>query len=112
MGKNDKVEISATLYHATWCGYCKEIMPEWSTLQERVLSRDVKHDKTQFKINAIESENIPSNATVEGKSIAGFPTIAIDIKKGDLHQQITYKGKRTADEMAEFLKIIADRAQD
>lgn len=85
-----------TLYHATWCGHCKTFMPEWDKL--------IKQKLDGITYNSYEAEQIEAqNATINGKPLAGFPTIKITLINDGKKTEIDYMGKRRADEITNFI---------
>ena len=62
------LDNNITLYHANWCGHCKNFMPTWNAL------KDV-FDKNNVTYAEYESDN--NSAEVSAAGIRGFPTIRI-----------------------------------
>jgi hypothetical protein len=86
------------LYHATWCGHCKTFMPEWEKLTSKI--KNNKH----ITFNSYDSEQEEAkNATINGGSLKGFPTIKITIDDNGKKTEIDYMGKRRADEIIDFI---------
>lgn len=87
------------LFHATWCGHCKDFAPEWKTLIEKLKG-------SPFKTVDMESKD-PSIAQ---HNIAGFPTIRFypfGFEQADKYAE--YKGDRTAAGVLDFIgKVVAD----
>jgi thiol-disulfide isomerase/thioredoxin len=60
--------IEVILYHANWCGHCKDFIPEWTKLKEAFKPMGIKYKEYEADKNKIE---------VDRANIAGFPTIVI-----------------------------------
>tara|TARA_Y100000589_G_scaffold327871_1_gene370667 strand:- start:297 stop:647 length:351 start_codon:yes stop_codon:yes gene_type:complete len=73
-----------TLYHANWCGHCKNFKPTWDGL------------KSFFQENNIEFAEYEDTANpkeIEDAKVEGFPTIRITKD----NNEYDYFGERTAD---------------
>lgn len=80
---------SLILYHASWCGHCKNLMPIWNQLEQYI-----KSNKPNINVNKILCDN-----NQECKNLAGYPTI-IYIKDGIKH---VFNKERTLDNLRKFL---------
>ena len=92
------------LLHASWCGHCQRLMPEWEKMESEIRSSPL-NDKVE--IVKIESENMESElpkykAMTLRKTIPmeGYPTIAM-IRGGNV---ITYGGERTAGNIKKWIQ--------
>jgi len=77
------------LYHANWCGHCKNFLPTW---QQFV--------KEHPEINAEDIECSNEENKNKCANIEGFPTVILF--KDD--QQIQYNGERTIDALYNFVQ--------
>lgn len=77
-------ETKITLYHANWCGHCKNFLPQWNALTKYFDSNNISHQDFEDQINPLE---------IEKAGINGFPTIRIS--KND--KEYDYVGERSVD---------------
>ena len=106
------IKIKTTLYHAEWCGHCKNFMPEWAKFVENVKNGTVKHPKAKFECDQFEDRELTkeNEATVNGAPIRGFPTVKIAVINSEgKTKEFEYDGKRKSDELSTFILIVADR---
>ncbi|CAE8690048.1 unnamed protein product [Polarella glacialis] len=90
-------QLSFVEFFAPWCGHCKKLVPEWERTAE--LSADLgvlvaKVDATAEKSLAQEQE------------VQSFPTLKL--YRGSPKVSKNYNGARTADKMAEWVKVWHD----
>lgn len=78
------------LYYAPWCGYCKQITPQWDSVANQLPGIQV------IKINSDEQPEI-----IKQEGVTGFPTIRFHPPKGDF---IVYNGERNGDAVVAFIK--------
>jgi thiol-disulfide isomerase/thioredoxin len=102
--------VTATLYYADWCTYCTRFMPEWEKLSRTVRADKLVQGDATFKVNKIEAGNEPVPPQINGKDISGFPTVKVVVKSNSGTREFEYQGKRNADELQVYLKMMADRA--
>ena len=81
---------SLILFHADWCGHCKQFMPTWDEFKTRINSEE-------YNIIKIESAK-PLVQRIRG--LQGFPTIYY------IHGDITleYDGDRDLESLLYFLE--------
>lgn len=87
LSDSDNVSIdkdSVLIFHAAWCGHCRNAMPEFKRAQIQ----------GRGKIVLIDSDKRPD--LVEKYNVNGFPTIM----KAD---RTPYKGDRNAEAIMDFL---------
>jgi len=84
---------SLILFHAEWCGHCRNFMPTWDALT-KVIPSDIIH---MVKISCVEKEKECGAI----KEIRGYPTIIfVDMK---VSKTITYSGPRNPESIIEFI---------
>lgn len=82
------------LYHASFCGYCKQIMPTWEKFTHTA--------KTMFpNLTVVKYQCDGSDKDIcEKNDIQGYPTIQLYL--GD--KVIPFNGERTVDGIVNFVK--------
>lgn len=108
------VNIKATLYHAKWCGHCKNFLPEWSSFASDVDKKKIKHKGAAFSHEAFEESELRNDktkddATINGEPVRGFPTIKISVSSNGKTKEFEYDGKRRSSELASYMKVLASR---
>jgi len=99
------VTIDGTLYHAKWCGHCIKFIPEWEKFKTEIkkingVYKNITITTHEFEDSQLSREN---PATINGKEIAGFPTLKITVTKNGKTKEIDYAGKRNAKELFWFI---------
>lgn len=84
---------SLVLFHAEWCGHCKNFMPTWDALS-KLIPKDLIN---MVKISCVEKEKECGAI----KEIRGYPTIIFVDMKGS--QTITFTGQRNPESIIEFI---------
>lgn len=79
------------LFHATWCGYCKQFMPIWKQFEKEMTGKNIK-------ITSIDGDNDESDMCKKYK-IKGYPTIILIMNK----EIIEYNRPRTVEALHEFV---------
>merc|ERR1711937_509509 len=82
------------LYHATWCGHCKEMLPEWKKLEERC------ENNKKLNIASINEDYKDHISEKIKQPIEGYPSIHF-INNGKLKKE--YSGQRNNNAFMEFL---------
>jgi thiol-disulfide isomerase/thioredoxin len=100
--QNDKPVI--ILLHATWCGHCDALKPEWSAmkdeinkeLRDKIIIEEIEDSEMDHKMPIIRKSYL------NGKKIdfAGYPTVG-SIRNSKFEQ---YGGARTADSLIEWAR--------
>lgn len=86
-------QIKLELFHADWCGHCKNFMPEW-----KKFANDIKGDKSVHVVDyESSSPNFAKVAKINGKPVEGFPTVKVTVD-GTEH---VYNNGRTAEALHE-----------
>jgi protein disulfide-isomerase A6 len=83
-------------FHATWCGHCKAMKPDWDTL-------GTEFDGSSVLIGDVEcTETDEGKAMCEKFGVSGYPTIKYFVD-GDT-KGTDYSGGRTLDALTDFTK--------
>lgn len=100
--QNDKPVI--ILLHATWCGHCDALKPEWSAmkdeinkeLRDKIIIEEIEDNEMDHKMPIIRKSYL------NGKKIdfAGYPTVG-SIRNSKFEQ---YGGARKADSLIEWAR--------
>jgi hypothetical protein len=93
------------LYHASYCGYCKNMYPEWNKIIE------INDENKLCNIVSIEKEEVynnnPKNPLKKlNKEFTGFPTIRF-YKGKNLSNNHLFEDERTKDNILNFIKKYA-----
>lgn len=83
-----------TLYHANWCGHCKNFLPQWEALTKTLDKHNIGHE---------DFEDSRDGAVISAANIMAFPTIKIT--KGN--DEYEYNGDRSVDGILNELGIQA-----
>ena len=90
--------VNVTLFHATWCGHCKNFMPEWKRLLEiPKLSHNI--DFVDYESSTLDQVDQPIK-TINGEPIAGYPTIKVSV----LGKEYEYDDQRKVSNILQFIK--------
>lgn len=84
--------ITITLYHANWCGFCKMFLPEWNAFEEYA-----KANISNITVNTILCEG---DNEKKCEHLKGFPTVILHKN----NESILYTGQRTKDDLIKFVK--------
>lgn len=85
------------LFHATWCGYCKKLMPDWNTFKSEMNGKMI--NGKQVVIKEVESEE----DMIKNYEINGYPTIKAIDSNG---KETTYEGARTKAGLIDFVNEV------
>lgn len=72
-------EVTIILYHADWCGACKQFLPTWKKFKE--LCDNIKDEvkkKYDTKISCKEYEDTQNKEKIESEGIQFFPTLKVE----------------------------------
>jgi len=90
--------VSVTLFHATWCGHCTRFMPEWERMKN---TKNITNNIDFMDHEASNMDELDLNEkTINGKKIAGYPTIKISVNG----REYEYDGDRQARDILNFIK--------
>lgn len=94
--------IKGTLYYATWCGHCTKFEPTWNEFKKKIENGDIKSN-SKIIIDKYEESELKKQGiepTIGGSSIAGFPTVKIEVTgKDGKKTEYEYKGKRKLEDL-------------
>lgn len=107
MAENVESELAANdskktlvLFHASWCGHCKKLMPTWDQLSSELENNS---DVKLIKVECGDAENSEAQKMVVNKyEIQGFPTIKL-FENNKLVEE--YTGPRTPEAIKEYLAL-------
>ena len=85
-------KTKVTLYHANWCGHCKNFLPNWNALTKYFDSHNINYEDFEDQANS---------EVIQKAGIEGFPTIRIN-KNGE---EYDYMGDRSVDAIINELGI-------
>lgn len=109
------VTVDSTLFHANWCGHCKNFLPEWNDIKKKIEKIEEKgglRNGVNITYHEYESDTIdknPSLGKINGKDLRGYPTIRITVSSGKKSIEYEYDGKRKADELLNHITEIASK---
>jgi thiol-disulfide isomerase/thioredoxin len=97
--KRDVPVGSANIYffYTDWCGFSQKAMPEWERL-EQALEKTPVFGTTRVKAVRVNAET--DRTTPLLYEVEGYPTIKLETSSM-LHD---YEGKRTAEDLLQFLR--------
>lgn len=71
VSSNDRIPTNGlVLFHAPWCGHCKNLMPKWRSVKQKI-SRD------GLPLQVIEINADRSHELVAAAKVRAFPTIIL-----------------------------------
>ena len=80
------------LFHADWCGHCKNFMPTWNKAKTSLQSSDVV-------LKDFEAET--NKEVMKENEVSSFPTLKFFKKNGEI---VEYEGDRTLEALEEFIE--------
>lgn len=95
------ISIDGTLYHAKWCGHCRNFMPEWKKFKQQIEAIGGTYKGITITTHEYEDKQLSRSkpVTINDIPIGGFPTLKITIMQNGEKKEIDYAGKRTAKEL-------------
>jgi len=99
----DKTFSNIVIYNfnTSWCGWSKKFQPEWDKFSKHVNKLD------NIKALDIKCDNDVNNIKLASKyNVPGYPYIIIII---DNKEPIVYNGKRTSNDLIEYIQIITKK---
>jgi thiol-disulfide isomerase/thioredoxin len=106
------------LLHASWCGHCKTLMPEWKTFKDNMATTNENMDIMEIENEDGDKEDIVSHIKTNYKKPdshysdkkydieSGFPTIIKLDKARKIH---VYNGERESNELGKWAKGIVKK---
>ena len=91
---NDPKKDVFVMFHASWCGHCKRMMPTWEDLGTQYPSSG---DTVIARIDANEHRDI-----VKDYNVSGYPTLLLFSKNNK--KGIEYEGPRKVELFKDFIK--------
>ena len=92
---NNDNQALFVMYYATWCGHCKNTMPEF----DKLMSNPPKG----VKVMKIDSDDSQYKDLLKSQNVQGFPTIRL-YPKGLNSNYVDYNGERTYGGFMNFFK--------
>ena len=88
-------KVYVTLFHASWCGHCKDFLPTWDEIKK------TESTKKSFVFAEYESKEIPDGdeGKINGNEIQGFPTLKIVINE----EEYEYDGERNLSGIVDYV---------
>ena len=88
------------MFYATWCGYCKGMMPDWDRFAQQ------KNGYNNVKIIKVESTEQP--AILKKHQVPGFPLVRYCPNGlNELQGAVTYQGDRSVEDLTRFLQEVS-----
>jgi len=89
------------MFHATWCGHCKNAMPDFDKFRESgvvVAGQPVKISK--YDSDEAETKKMIKDLEAKGVEVKGFPTFVLITADGKV---VEHKGERSIEAYTKFL---------
>jgi len=92
-------DMAFVLFHAPWCGHCRELMPTWERLAERLAERT--RFSTEVAIASVDCVEFKTLCDREG--IKAFPTMRFLRRGGGRDGGEDYHSDRTVGALLDFV---------
>lgn len=93
-------ELVFTIYHVTWCPYCKQALPIWHKIKKDYHNTKTVTGKTII-LNEVDCTNMSDNEPiVNGGLIESFPTIYFN---NNIDEQTEFTSKCTLKTLKTFI---------
>ena len=93
-------ELIFTIYHVTWCPYCKQALPIWNKIKEEYHNTETLSGK-QITFTEVDcTEMSDKEPVVNGSVIEAFPTIYFN---NNIDEQTEFKSKCTLKTLGTFV---------
>ena len=87
---NNNKKMMATAFYAPWCGYCTDLLQEWSKA-----AKELENDDIELSIVDASDKSVEDTQTICDKyNVKGFPTIKI-FKVNSNGNSTQYEGDRS-----------------
>ena len=111
------------LFHASWCGHCTKLMPEWETFKKNMVDTNENMDIMNIENEDSDKEDIVNHIKTNYKKydsddssedkkkdfeVNGFPTIIKLDKNRKIHE---YKGERVSKEIGGWAKGVIEKSK-
>lgn len=87
------IQSDITLYYATWCGFCKQMLPEWEKFEDYA-----RKNFTHLRVDKVRCED-GNEAVCRQKGVQGYPTIILTNTNGT---QKLFDGERSLNGLINF----------
>lgn len=114
--KNDnKPQINVTLFHALWCGHCKNFSPEWKQLKDKITSENINASISLKDYEDKQLDSIDEKIQmINDVKFRGFPTLKIEVDYNGKHIEFDFSTltgyNRNADDLLKLLRDITNDA--
>ena len=100
--KATKPVITIGLIHASWCGHCKALQPEWKRMKRGLHGTNCNYLEIEDSDPHKDRKIAHVNSRLKGEKLAinGYPTV-FKVRGGNLEY---YQGERTAQAMQQWFK--------
>lgn len=90
----DKSKPELVLYHASSCGYCKQMMPEWDKFAEKSNASNSGLNVTKYECDGADKQVCDAN------NIQAYPTVVLKLPNGKV---VPFEGERSEQGLMNFI---------